>query len=224
MAEEKTCDKMGQESACCCEVDKAKAKEKLRVDTSNFTVEDQKLFLQGWKEAGGFMGDMHTESPFCAPWSRDEIVELDGEDPVKWGRDYWEEKKEELVNAALLEAFDHVQGTIATALAGSMVMSEVGNTELLGTPHKVVTPAFDPKELPEPLAIFATSTVSLTAEEAKKIAATKLASLKAELGRDPIKVKLYVFTDGSGLIKEEDNYVALTQEETSQTRHLLVER
>lgn len=207
MAEEKTCDKMGQESACCCEVDKAKAKEKLRVDTSNFTVEDQKLFLQGWKEAGGFMGDMHTESPFCAPWSRDEIVELDGEDPVKWGRDYWEEKKEELVNAALLEAFDHVQGTVASAFANSMVMTEVGTADLFGQSHKVVTPAFDAKELPGPLAIFAASTVTLTPEQATE-------ALKLDLGDD--STALYVFTDGSGLFRKGDRYVALTEDETTQ--------
>ena len=203
MAEEKTCDKMSQTNGCGngeCEV----APEKPRVDTSNFTVEDQKLFLQGWKEAGGFMGDMHTESPFCAPWSRDEIVELDGDDPVKWGRDYWEAKKEELVNAALLEAFDHVQGTVASAFANSMVMTEVGTKDLFGGPHKVVTPAFDAKELPGPLAIFAAETVTLTPEQVTQT-----------FGSESADATLYVFTDGSGLFRKGDHYVALTEAEAS---------
>ena len=81
-----------------------------RVNPEQFTVEVQKLFKKGWEEAGGFMGDMTAESPLFAPWSRDEYIEVRGEDPVRWGRDYWDYRKEELANAALMEAFDAQKG------------------------------------------------------------------------------------------------------------------
>ncbi len=184
------------------------AGEGVRVDAQTFTVEQQKLFTRGWEAAGGFMGDATKESPLFAPWSRDECITVTGEDPEAWGRAYWNERKEELATAALLEAFDSPRGSVAECLAGSMVMKARPAQVIFGTEHRTVTPAFEAEVLLEPLKVFAHGVFSAAPGEAGA-----LADFAAAAGIHPERAMLYVFTDGSCLLREDDSYWVLTAEE-----------
>lgn len=75
------------------------------IDTTKFTEEEQNLFIEGWKHAGGYVGDLEAgvESPWCMPWyCRNVEIEVTGTDIKDWGRQYWEACKEE-VEALLKE-------------------------------------------------------------------------------------------------------------------------
>lgn len=61
------------------------------IDLYNLTDEQQELFIQGWDEAGGYMGDGETSSPWCCPWYSGSAPDLETEsdDPRDWGAQYW---------------------------------------------------------------------------------------------------------------------------------------
>lgn len=80
-------------------------KMKTTIDTSKFTEEEQDLFIEGWKHAGGYVGDLEAgvECPWCMPWYCGNVeIEVTGTDIKDWGRQYWEACKEE-VEALLKE-------------------------------------------------------------------------------------------------------------------------
>lgn len=42
----------------------------IKVSRSVFDSDEKRAaFVEGWKEAGGYMGDAATDSPWCAPWT-----------------------------------------------------------------------------------------------------------------------------------------------------------
>ena len=184
-----------------------------RVNPEQFTVEVQKLFKKGWEEAGGFMGDMTAESPLFAPWSRDEYIEVRGEDPVRWGRDYWDYRKEELANAALMEAFDAQKGTIAEALMVSMVMHEKPDVTFFGRAHRTVTPAFEAEVMIEPLNVFSESVMSLSPARLAEMDVKAIEDFAKETGVHLDVAVLYRFSDGSYMVRNRHDYTALSLEE-----------
>ncbi len=184
-----------------------------RVNPEQFTVEVQKLFKKGWEEAGGFMGDMTAESPLFAPWSRDEYIDVRGEDPVRWGRDYWDYRKEELANAALMEAFDAQKDTIAEALMGSMVMRALPEVTFFGKAHRTVMPAFEAEVLIEPLKIFSESVMALTPARLAEIDVKEIDAYAKDTGVHLDVAVLYRFSDGSYMLRNRNDYTVLTHEE-----------
>ncbi len=212
------------------EVEKAEDKgkgtdgqETVRVDAQSFTVEQQKLFTEGWKAAGGYMGDIKTESPLFAPWSRDECIDVVGDDPVRWGRDYWDWRKEELANAALLEAFDSPRGSIAASFMHSSVMSSRPAQYLYGTLHDTVTPAFEASVMLEPLRIFSVAQLAASEEQLARLSPADLEGFAEMCGVHLDRAMLYRFNDGSHLLRDEDNYWCLTDEEAKNLTKKLAE-
>lgn len=72
------------------------------IDTTRFTEEDQDAFIEGWEEAGGYMGDADSPAPWCCPWYGESLIEVTGTDVKDWGRQYWLQCKPE-VEAAIAE-------------------------------------------------------------------------------------------------------------------------
>ena len=75
------------------------------IDTTKFTEKEQDIFIEGWKHAGGYVGDLEAgvECPWCMPWYSGNVeIEVTGTDIKDWGRQYWEACKEE-VEALLKE-------------------------------------------------------------------------------------------------------------------------
>lgn len=64
----------------------------------SLTDEQQAAFIEGWENAGGFMGDLETPNPWCCPWDwTDEIeVEVEGETLEEMGADWWRQNKAEI--------------------------------------------------------------------------------------------------------------------------------
>lgn len=63
------------------------------------TDEQKEEFISGWKEAGGFMGDIESPYPWCEPWTYELEIEVEGETPEEWGACWWETKKHEMLAA-----------------------------------------------------------------------------------------------------------------------------
>lgn len=75
------------------------------IDTTKFTEEERNLFLEGWKHAGGYVGDLEAgvECPWCMPWYCGNVeIEVTGTDIKDWGAQWWEQCKDE-VEALLKE-------------------------------------------------------------------------------------------------------------------------
>lgn len=72
------------------------------IDTTKFTEEERDLFIEGWKRAGGYMGDVESPAPWCAPWESVGTIEVTGSDSKEWGAQWWEQCKDE-VEALLKE-------------------------------------------------------------------------------------------------------------------------
>lgn len=68
------------------------------IDTTKFTEEERDLFIEGWKDAGGYVGDLEAgvDCPWCMPWYWCETIEVTGTDIKDWGRQHWEECREEI--------------------------------------------------------------------------------------------------------------------------------
>lgn len=194
-----------------------------RLDAQTLSVEVQNAFTQGWKDAGGYMGDLHSESPFFAPWSRDEIIEVRGEDPYEWGKAYWNEKKEELANAALLEAFDRQGMTVAQGMMASPIMHAVPEGYIYGQLHRGVSPSFEPAVLVEPLRVFALRTAYANPEQLSKLTPENLATFTEMTGIHLESAELYVFTDDSVLLRDGEVYWEITPEEAKVFEQKLTE-
>ena len=75
------------------------------IDTTKFAEEERDLFIEGWKDAGGYVGDLEAgvDCPWCMPWfSGNGLIEVTGTEIRDWGRQYWETYKDE-VEALLKE-------------------------------------------------------------------------------------------------------------------------
>lgn len=66
------------------------------LNLETLTEEQQKAFVEGWKNAGGFMGDLETPDPWCAPWFWNDEIQVQGETPEEWGADWWRQNKAEI--------------------------------------------------------------------------------------------------------------------------------
>lgn len=79
------------------------------IDTTKFTEEERDLFIEGWKDAGGYVEDLEAgvDRPWCMPWYWCETIEVTGTDIKDWGAQWWEQCKDE-VEALLKEEAEQV--------------------------------------------------------------------------------------------------------------------
>lgn len=63
------------------------------VRVSNFNSEQKEAFIEGWKKAGGYVGDLDSPYPWCAPWTHRVGIEVDAQsdDPAIIGAAWWKE-------------------------------------------------------------------------------------------------------------------------------------
>ena len=67
------------------------------VDTSKWSEDEQLDFIEGWEDAGGYMGDSDSPSPWCCPWfSGQPVINVQGSDPYTMGKNYWRLVKNEV--------------------------------------------------------------------------------------------------------------------------------
>lgn len=61
------------------------------VRISDYTDEQKESFIEGWKKAGGYVGDLDSPYPWCAPWTYNFCVNVDVEsdDPAIIGAAWW---------------------------------------------------------------------------------------------------------------------------------------
>lgn len=68
-----------------------------KIDTKNFTDEQRQEFVEGWESAGGYTDDFDTSAPWACPWFHgNTIIEVEGDTPDAWGRDWWRQCKDEI--------------------------------------------------------------------------------------------------------------------------------
>lgn len=69
------------------------------IDTTKFTEEERDLFIEGWEDAGGYVGDLEAgvDCPWCMPWYwGSNTIEVTGTDIKDWGRQFWGACREEI--------------------------------------------------------------------------------------------------------------------------------
>ena len=68
------------------------------LNLKSLTEEQQDAFIEGWKKAGGYTGDLETPNPYpwCCPWDYTDSIEVEGETPEEWGADWWRQNKAEI--------------------------------------------------------------------------------------------------------------------------------
>lgn len=63
---------------------------------NSLSEQDKEAFIAGWKSAGGYMDDADSPSPWCAPWTSCDAIDVEGETLEEMGADYWEQCREEI--------------------------------------------------------------------------------------------------------------------------------
>lgn len=66
------------------------------LNLATLTEEQKDAFVEGWENAGGFMGDLETPHPWCCPWDWNDEIEVEGETLEEMGADYWRQCKDEI--------------------------------------------------------------------------------------------------------------------------------
>lgn len=63
---------------------------------TTLTSEQRDAFIRGWQNAGGYMDDADSPSPWCAPWTSCDSIDVEGETLEEMGADYWRQCKPEI--------------------------------------------------------------------------------------------------------------------------------
>lgn len=63
---------------------------------TTLTSEQRDAFIRGWQNAGGYMDGADSPSPWCAPWTSCDAIDVEGETLEEMGADYWEQCREEI--------------------------------------------------------------------------------------------------------------------------------
>ena len=71
----------------------------------DFTDEQKEAFIEGWKKAGGYVGDMDSPYPWCCPWELNDEIEVEGETLEEMGADWWRQSKAE-IEALIAEEYE----------------------------------------------------------------------------------------------------------------------
>ena len=85
------------------------------LDVSNLSQEDQDAFVEGWKDAGGYTGDIdpgvYIDTPWCMPWLWRDPVKVDAYELTAvpttmqaWGAAWWAQNRVEIEKTLAEEA------------------------------------------------------------------------------------------------------------------------
>lgn len=66
------------------------------LNLKSLTAEQRDAFIRGWQNAGGYMDDADSPSPWCAPWTSCDAIDVEGETLEEMGADYWRQCKPEI--------------------------------------------------------------------------------------------------------------------------------
>ena len=66
------------------------------LNLKSLTSEQRDTFIRGWQNAGGYMDDADSPSPWCAPWTSCDAIDVEGETLEEMGADYWRQCKPEI--------------------------------------------------------------------------------------------------------------------------------
>lgn len=70
------------------------------VDVNELTEKEERGFIDGWENEGGFMDDCVSDHPcpWCSPWySGEGVLKLRGDTPAEWGASYFRQVKAALM-------------------------------------------------------------------------------------------------------------------------------
>lgn len=66
------------------------------INLKTLTEEQQKAFIEGWENAGGYMDDADSPNPWCAPWTSFDYMEVESDNFEEMGADWWRQNKAEI--------------------------------------------------------------------------------------------------------------------------------
>lgn len=68
------------------------------IDTADLSEEEQEQFIEGWESVGGYTDDLDdSPAPWCCPWYHGNTkIEVEGDDPREWGKQWWSRCKDEI--------------------------------------------------------------------------------------------------------------------------------
>lgn len=66
------------------------------LNLKSLTSEQRDAFIRGWQNAGGYMDDADSPSPWCAPWTSCDAIDVEGETLEEMGAGYWRQCKPEI--------------------------------------------------------------------------------------------------------------------------------
>lgn len=65
--------------------------------TTAFSADQQRDFIEGWKNAGGYVDDLgESPAPWCCPWYYMKEIEVSGTTFQEWGASWWNQCKTEI--------------------------------------------------------------------------------------------------------------------------------
>lgn len=74
------------------------------LNLKSLTEEQRTAFIEGWKNAGGYMDDADSPNPWCAPWTSFDYMEVEGDNFEEMGADWWRQCKAEIESNLATEA------------------------------------------------------------------------------------------------------------------------
>ena len=58
----------------------------MKVDTSLWSESAQSDFIEGWEDAGEYMGDLDSPSPWCCHWFSGPVIDVNGKNRMTWAK------------------------------------------------------------------------------------------------------------------------------------------
>ena len=58
----------------------------MKVDTSLWSESTQSDFIEGWEDAGEYMGDLDSPSPWCCHWSSNSVIDVNDKNRMTWAK------------------------------------------------------------------------------------------------------------------------------------------
>lgn len=87
------------------EAQKFKPLNKFKLYTKSLTEYEQYRFIDGWVENGGYIERKYNPDfggdPYCCVWLYEDVIEVKGHTPEKWGASWWEKCRPEVLAGAL---------------------------------------------------------------------------------------------------------------------------
>lgn len=79
----------------------------MKVNVKQLSYDQCTQFVDGWLDAGGYIGDFTGPNPWAMPWLFTDYIDVAGDTPAQWGADWWAQCKQEVLD--LLQYEDALQ-------------------------------------------------------------------------------------------------------------------